>query len=207
MTESRALSSYDGTYNSLKDVQRVGSYECGNILTNFNNQKYPNSKPNHQMMDTKTYLEQLEQKYCKKTNGYDDSDSDDFSNDCSPHKAASQVPTKFQKSKVSANIQNQPEFRIPVDINLSRGPSEIGQDYRIIQDMNEKYGSIAQSRITIVDQDAKRRFFELALEMKKDLPQHHPGQSLLVAQLYTESVQKQISEKYWRQWLQARMKN
>ncbi|CAD8136298.1 unnamed protein product [Paramecium pentaurelia] len=207
MTESRALSSYDGTYNSLKDVQRIGQYDYGNNLTNFNNQKYSNSKPNHQMMDTKTYLEQLEQKYSKKTNGYNDSDSDDFSNDCSPNKAASQVPTKFQKSKVSANIQNQPEFKIPVDINLSRGPSEIGQDYKIIQDMNEKYGSIAQSRITIVDQDAKRRFFELALEMKKELPQNHPGQSMLVAQLYTESVQKQISEKYWRQWLQTRLKN
>ena len=36
MTESRALSSYDGTYNSLKDVQKVGSFDYGNAFSNFN---------------------------------------------------------------------------------------------------------------------------------------------------------------------------
>lgn len=35
MTESKALSSYDGTYNSLKDVQRTGFMDYGNAFTNF----------------------------------------------------------------------------------------------------------------------------------------------------------------------------
>lgn len=57
MTESKALSSYDGTYNSLKDVQRTGFIDYGNAFTNFSTQKYSNNKPNHNMIDTKSYLE------------------------------------------------------------------------------------------------------------------------------------------------------
>lgn len=45
MAESRALSSFEGTYNSLRDVQKSSNYDYGNGLSKFSNLPY-NSKPN-----------------------------------------------------------------------------------------------------------------------------------------------------------------
>lgn len=88
------------------------------------------------------------------------------------------MPSKFINNAQSKKS----EFHIPKDLTLSRGPSEqcVQLDNRLLVEMQQKYlNSGAPS--TIVDQDAKRRFFELAVELKNKLPKDHPGQEALVA--------------------------
>lgn len=57
MIASRALSSFEGTYNSIRDAQRSSAFDMANGLTKFSAFKYTSSKPNRQLLDTKAYLQ------------------------------------------------------------------------------------------------------------------------------------------------------
>lgn len=50
-----ALSSFDGSYNSLRDVQKTSSYDYMNKLSMYNPAKQP--KNSRYMLETKAYLQ------------------------------------------------------------------------------------------------------------------------------------------------------
>ncbi|CAD8192261.1 unnamed protein product [Paramecium pentaurelia] len=56
-----------------------------------------------------------------------------------------------------------------------------------------------QNQSIIEDKDIKRRFFDLALEIKSELPINHPGRKVLVSVLFEKA--QNIDESQWHDWI------
>lgn len=64
----------------------------------------------------------------------------------------------------------QMEMHIPEDLSLSKGVSERGANLHFKADVIED----------------KSKFFDLCTRLKQALPPNHPGQSILIAQMFQE---------------------
>lgn len=75
---------------------------------------------------------------------------------------------------------------------------------RALESCREKETELQNSSI-IADKDNKRRFFDLALMVKSELPPTHPGRRVLVSMLYEQA--QDVDEKQWRGWIMERLSN
>ncbi|KAM3138414.1 hypothetical protein pb186bvf_009500 [Paramecium bursaria] len=89
--------------------------------------------------------------------------------------------------------------------NLEDDTSELYQLLtKALEQCREKEEELV-NRSIVEDKDLKRKFFDIALQIKSDLPKDHQGRKVLVSMLFEEA--QDIPEKDWYQWITNKLNN